>query len=252
MSAYVRLGSPSLNWGLVADLHREHQASQFCYLERSPSFAVALSDWVLLTTQQDAAEFVFSLSSHVPILAEICWEARIQVDTSSVTEWKSPLGMAPSLTIQDGVGSLEMMIAKWSDAGHCCQAFLFPSEVLWVQVTRFVDCEAGGVRKVHHPLDLRHRRVNIPIFSGPSGVDREWHVYRILSVVAHHGLSIRNGHYTTMLWTESVDQSSGMRYVDDYVISSPFSTESSAYARYSEDAYLVVMAREDALVPMGT
>ena len=27
LSAYVRLGSPSLNWGLVADLHREHQVN---------------------------------------------------------------------------------------------------------------------------------------------------------------------------------------------------------------------------------
>ena len=252
LSAYVRLGSPQqVCWGLMEQIYSEHQRHAICELRLCPSFAVAMSDWVSLETQQDAAEFVHSLSMHVPVLAELCWESRVMIDDDSVVEWHSPHGMSCQLPFHEGMNTVESMLAAWSGPTASYRAFIHPCEVLWVQISRFVECEAGGVQKVLRHLNLHHRHVQVPFFRGPRGVNRDWVTYRILAVVAHLGPSVRRGHYTTMLWTESADENRSFICIDDHVISSSFSSEHSSYARHSEGAYLVVMARDDALVPLG-
>ena len=78
----------------------------------------------------------------------------------------SPHGMSSEVSFQQGCRTVESMWVAWSVPTANYGAFVHPSEVMWVQISRFVACEAGGVRKVHHRLDLRPRVVQLPWSEG--------------------------------------------------------------------------------------
>ena len=179
---------------------------RMCHLWQLASWKQAVQPW-RATGQQDAAEFLQSISPHlIQQSLRVEWEARTAPSApalpSEVIDAGSfwPLPLSARLCANPGAraSSLQDLVEQWTHQVHDGQARTFaaadePPQCVLLQVARFSD--RGD--KLDGPI-LPPFIVNFPYFVGPGNATQRAQ-YTVHSIIYHLGRSTTSGHYRAAL-----------------------------------------------------
>ena len=177
------------------------------YILDLPIWKTLLENWPEIDRQQDAPELLTYLLLRVPRSEVGEWQARIQLADQQACDLVDhghniqPIRLVCAEVRMNLGISLQSCINAWCYDRGARHGFLHPPPAwLFFQLERFaVDSLSGLVHKTSWCCHIPSEPVSVPFFRFEQGLEVENELYMVFALVLHHGSTIQNGHYTTLL-----------------------------------------------------
>ena len=191
-------------FGIVGRGIVEILQSRARHLLESPQWRMLLAPWAEIDMQHDVAEFLSFLLTQLSDSDVGRWSARLSVGEAVLTEdhglLRQPLKLVPSGVEQQDTNSLQACIDSWHRDQGALHALDGSPPIVAIQLERFRVASTGMVVKTTWRCDLSEaRHLHLPIFQHAESIAVRTCMYTLAAIILHHGESVQNGHYTSLL-----------------------------------------------------
>ena len=190
-----------------------------------PWFQELVNNWTRASDQEDSAEFTDRLLTKMESIAiSNSWERRLYVGQNVEIHDGSDTAMPIVLQfdmdmIADNETTLTALLRNWHGLHGMCAGLTSPSDILVVQVDRFVS-NNGTVDKLHTAVHFSWQ-AQVPVFR--RGLI-QWETFQVVAASSHSGHA-HGGHYQTLLKTfprtDNLEQPSMWLFCDDNRVPHP-------------------------------